>query len=52
MHAQSAKTRAKRLARWLNKLIQLNHLPLYGYAFVKGVPVPLTHPTPPHHLGA
>lgn len=52
MHAQqSAKARAKRLARWLNRLIQLNHQPIYGYAFVKGIAVPLTHPTQ-HHLGA
>lgn len=51
MHAQSEKARAKRLARWLNRLIQLHQIPLYGYAFVKGIAVPLTHPTQ-HHLGA
>lgn len=43
MSAQSAKTRAKRLARWLNRLVQLNRLPLYGYAFVKGIAVPITY---------
>lgn len=38
------KARAKRLARWLNRLAQLSLIKLTGYQFYKGVAIPVTHP--------
>lgn len=39
------RTRAKRLARWLVRLAQCNpSLPLYGWAFYRGIPMPILHP--------
>ena len=40
----SKKARAKRLARWMNRLAQVKHIPLTGYAFFKGIAIPLTQP--------
>ncbi len=40
----SKHTRAKRLARWLDRLIQLDLVPLYGWTFYHGVAIPVTHP--------
>ena len=40
----SKKIRAKRLARWMNRLAQVKHIPLTGYAFFKGIAIPLTQP--------
>lgn len=40
----SKKTRAKRLARWLNRLAQVGLIHLTGYAFFKGIAIPLIQP--------
>lgn len=40
----SKKTRARRLARWLNRLAQAGLIHLTGYIFYKKVAIPVTHP--------
>ena len=38
------KTRAKRLARWMNRLAQAKLIRLTGYVFFKGIAIPIDHP--------
>lgn len=38
----SKKIRAKRLARWMNRLAQVKHTHLSGYVFYKKTAIPLT----------
>ena len=38
------KTRARRLARWMNRLAQVKLIHLTGYAFFKGIAIPLDQP--------
>ena len=40
----SKKTRARRLARWLNRLAQAGLTHLTGYVFYKRIAIPLTQP--------
>ncbi len=42
------KTRARRLARWMNRLAQVKHTRLIGYSFYKGIPIP-RRPTMPNN---
>lgn len=39
----SKKTRAKRLARWMNRLAQAGIIHLTGYVFYKHIAIPLTY---------
>ncbi len=38
------KTRARRLARWLNRLAQVGLTHLTGYTFFRGIAIPIDHP--------
>ena len=38
------KIRAKRLARWLNRLAQAGLTHLTGYTFFRGIAIPIDHP--------
>ena len=40
----SKKTRARRLARWLNRLARAGLTHLTGYVFFKGIAIPIDHP--------
>ena len=44
MKSNPKKARAKRLARWLNRLAQAGLIQVHGYVFFKGVAIPVTHP--------
>ena len=39
----SKKTRARRLARWLNRLARAGLTHFTGYVFFKGIAIPLTY---------
>lgn len=43
-HQNDKKTRARRLARWLNRLAQAGLIHLTGYVFFKGIAIPIDHP--------
>ena len=43
-HQNDKKTRAKRLARWMNRLAQVKLIRLTGYIFFKGIAIALTQP--------
>ena len=40
----SRKTRAKRLARWMNRLARAGLIHFTGYVFFKGIAIPIYHP--------
>lgn len=44
MKSNSKKVRARRLARWMNRLAQAGLIHLTGYVFYKHIPIPIAHP--------
>ncbi len=43
MKTNTKKVRARRLARWMNRLAQAGIIHLTGFVFYKGIAIPLAH---------